>query len=62
MGGIDEEHVPVSRLGSIQCGPQLAVEKSGLIGGVFREVFFGGTGRARTRCHFSPRPFKNRDT
>ena len=62
MGRIDEEHVAVPGLGRVQCGPQLVVEKRRLIGGVFRETFFGGTGRARTRCHFSPRPFRNRDT
>jgi hypothetical protein len=28
----------------------LFVEKDGLLGGVFGQVFLGGTGIARTRC------------
>ena len=62
MSGSDEEHLPLPGLGRVDSKPQFVVEKRRLIGGVFRKTFLGGTGRARTRCHFSPKPFKNRDT
>ena len=36
MGRVDEEHVPLARLSLVQPRLQLAVEKSGLVGHVFR--------------------------
>lgn len=59
MGRVDEEHVSLPRLRGVQRGLQFFVEKSSLIGGMLDEVFLGGTGMARTRCHLSPMPFKN---
>ena len=46
MRRVNEEHMSISRLCGIQRGFQRVVVKSGLIGGVLREVFFGGTGLA----------------
>ena len=59
MGRVDEEHVSLPRLRGVQRGLQFLIEKSGLISGVLGEVFFGGTGMARTGRHLSPMFFKN---
>ena len=45
-------------MGLIEPRLQLVIVKCGLVGGMFCQVFLGGTGMARTRCHFSPRFLK----
>ena len=35
---------------------EFAVMKLGLVGDVLCQVFLGGTGTARMRCHFKPHP------
>ncbi len=54
MRRVDEEHVSLSSLRGVERWLQLAIEKCGLVGNVLGKVFLGGTGMARTRCHFSP--------
>lgn len=59
MRRVHEEDVPLTRLSGRQRGSQFFVQKQSLVGGMFGQVFWGGTGIARTICHFSPSPFKN---
>ena len=59
MGRIDEEHMALPRSGGVQGGLQLGVEEIGLDGDVLGQVFLGGTGMARARCHFRPRSLRN---
>ena len=49
MGRVDEEHVTFTGLGDGQDRLQFGLEKSGLVCNVLGQVFFGGTGIARTR-------------
>src|SRR5262249_48006995 len=56
---IDEEHMTDAGLGLVQPRLQLDIVKRGLIGGVLRQVFLGGTGMARTRCHPIAISFRN---
>ena len=44
MGRIDKEHMALPRLGGVQGGLQLGVEKIGLDGDVLSEVFLGARG------------------
>ena len=62
MHRVAEEHMALSRQSGIQQRLQFLVEKPGLIGDMFLQVFLGGTGIARTRCQRNPRSFKNRRT
>ena len=59
MGGVDKEHMTTPHLGSVQLWLQFFVEKLGLSCDVFGQVFLGGTGIARTRCHFMPKSLRN---
>jgi hypothetical protein len=59
MGCVDEEHMTVPRLGGVEFGRQFFVEKLGLSFDVFGQVFWGGTGMARTHCHFRPKSLRN---
>ena len=52
MGRVDEEHVTCASLGGGQDRLQFGLEKSGLVCNVLGQVFFGGTGIARTRLNF----------
>ena len=56
---IDEEDVSPPCDGGVEAGLQFDVVKQGLLGNVLRQVFLGGTGSARTRCHLSPMSFRN---
>jgi hypothetical protein len=59
MGRVDEEHMTLPRKGGVQPRPQFRVEKLGLGFDVLGQVFWGGTGMARTHCHFMPRSLRN---
>ena len=59
MGRVDEEHVTFASLGGGQDRLQFGLEKSGLVCNVLGQVFFGGTGIARTRLNFRPRSLRN---
>jgi hypothetical protein len=59
MGGVAEEHMTLSRHSRVQKRLQFGFEKLGLGCDMLGEVFFGGTGMARARCHFSPISLRN---
>jgi hypothetical protein len=59
MGRVDEKHMTLSREGGVELRFQLLVEKLGLDFNVLGQVFLGGTGMARTHCHFMPRSLRN---
>jgi hypothetical protein len=59
MGCVNEEHMTIPCLSGIQTRLQFGVEEIGLGGNVLGQVFFGGTGIARTHRHFRPRSLRN---
>lgn len=59
VGRIDEEDVSPPSGGGVEAGLQFDVVKQGLLGDMLGQVFLGGTGSARTRCHLSPMSFRN---
>ena len=55
---VNKKDVSLSRLCRLQFRRPLFLQKFGLNGDMLFETFFGGTGIARTRCHFSPMRFR----
>jgi hypothetical protein len=59
MGRVDEKHMTLPRESGVQLRLQFRVEKLRLGFDVLGQVFLGGTGIARTHCHFMPRSLRN---
>ena len=59
MSRVHEEDVTETGLSVIQFRFQFGVEKLGKVPNVLVQLFLGGTGIARMRCHFNPMSLRN---